>query len=789
MYDLKYQSTFYNIYKTKVDVQIYKRNYGAHSVINLRTSGVVIETNYQDRYTPIVGTGAKVDIINEGAFDSLDDLLTSREKEFYCTIAYNNLPVFFGFSLCDMNEQEFISHAKITLQFTDYLRRLDGDYLLCLKDIGINTAIYEMLQEAFERIISSLGTGSIPLVVNSTLLETNMLDDPAFSFLEQTFVENNMFFTSADQYDNTYDAINKALKSFGAFLYSFGNMWVIERQEDISTTHDWVQYDLVNSNAAGEPITTLKQEYNKQDGDWKYKDISQVVGYDSGLKTLILDLKDKQLGSLVFNNYKVPMLTVADNTPDAGTLDTRTWYITDQATTIGSGYSFRGMNTYFKWMYPVEVSDPTGYGMYYNFEMFFNISEENPTVLSVSYKVSAEVNLALYLAADTGFYLRFDGGTLSNNYLGNITGPTGATFLGYDPSPIFNEQLFDVSTDKKTKMWTVSAEFNLSDAIVIENIGGGGVPLPPDIHPSIWEVLGKPKSQKFTIMFMPLVFLDNVPPPHPARLMYIGDVEVTITQQEILNKLTYYVNEDFIKTETVDIEFFDLPNMNFSNGLLRENGTIKTENWTSENCPTAVSLMDIFAKNIFRNSYRTIHRLKATVLCDKYLKPFSILTDDNLKIDSASVRTLILQGYTWDLNNGEYEIDAEEYTDEEINLDQEGDESSGNPGEITDPSQIPVPTGLSVSSAHNFDVWWDASAGATGYILQRRPITSPSRQYWFSSWRTVYSGPLRVFFDDISLEYAPLTDGMLFEYQVCAYIPNGNTPYSAIVSIIYHPAP
>jgi hypothetical protein len=783
-YNLKYQSDFYNVFLTKVSVQMYKKNY-VGSVINLRTASVVIEVNYEDRYTPVVGTGAKVNIINEGAFDSLDDLLTSREKEFYCTISYNNEIVFFGFSLCDLNEQQFLPWANITLQFTNYLRRLDGDYLAVISDIGTKTSIFEIMAESLSKIMSSLGSENA-LVVNSTLFETNMLTWPQCTFLEQTFVENNMFFNSADQYDSTYNVLNRTLKSFGAFLYAYGNKWVIERQEDITRDGQWVSFsDMENSYPTLEIISSLKQEYNKQAGDWNYKDSSQVIGYDSGLKTLILDLKDKQLGTLVFNNYKVPMLTVSDPTPDSGTLNNRTWYITDQAVTIGSGYAFRGMNTYFKWQYPVAVTDTTGLCLYYSFEMFFNISEENPTVLSVSYKMSGEVQLNNFLAVDTGFYLRLDGGALDGEYLGPKPGPTGATFIDHDASPLFNEQLFDVSIDKRTRVWTISAEFNLSDPTVVENIGGGGIPLPPVLLPSIWELLGKPKSQRFTIMFMPLTFLANVPPPWQCRVNYIGDVEVTITQQEILNKLTYYINEDFIKTETQDMDFFDLPNMNFSNGLLRENGTIKTELWTSENCLTPSPLMDVFAKNIFRNSYRTIHTLKTSILCDKYLKPFSILTDDNLVIDSTKVRTLILHGYSWDLNEGTYEIEAEEYTDEEINLGQEGEESSANPGVITDPSLIPIPTGLTVINAHKFDVSWNASAGATGYILQRRPTPNVTHAYWQSAWKTIYTGPLLMFYDNVSLESTPLTAGMLFEYQVCAYIPNGNTPYSAIVSINY----
>ena len=123
VYGLKYQSDFYNYFKKKVSVQISKAGWTG-AVKQLRTTEVILEVNYVDENTPVIGTGVKIGLINEGTFDSLEDLLTSTERQFKCVIYYNSVLVFQGFSICDLNEQQFLPWSKLSLQFTDYLRRL-----------------------------------------------------------------------------------------------------------------------------------------------------------------------------------------------------------------------------------------------------------------------------------------------------------------------------------------------------------------------------------------------------------------------------------------------------------------------------------------------------------------------------------------------------------------------------------------------------------------------------------------------------------------------------------------
>jgi hypothetical protein len=443
MYGLKYQSDFTNSppFQKLVSVKIKKLDYTG-AVINVRTAGVVIEDNYQDENTPVVGTGAKVNIINEGAFDYLEDLLTSTEKQFLCEISYNGSIVFQGYSICDLNEQQFLPWANITLQFTDYLRRTDSDLLECLKQAGDNSNLITIVHGAIQKIGLDC-----PLYVNSTLFETTMFAGVNDTFLEQTYLENNMFYTEANKYDNTYDALNKALKSFNAHLYFYGDKWVLERIDDITRTGDWVVFSNILDSSGyetGATTASLKKEYNKQSGDFHYHEGSQIVAYDSGLKTLVLQLKDKQLDTFVFNNYTVLMLSTAEQFPTAGTLALKTWYKFISNTIYRTGYAFRGIGSYVEWTIVAGINAEFS-GLYYAFKMTFNVPEnyvanpnevaEVPTVLSISYKQSARFDLTPITTVATRFNLMINEGAYAGWYLYETPDPSGSLILGLTQTP------------------------------------------------------------------------------------------------------------------------------------------------------------------------------------------------------------------------------------------------------------------------------------------------------------------------------------------------------------------
>jgi len=694
-YGLKYQSDFYNIYGKLVSVQIAKMDYGV-GVTQLRTQSVEIEVNYQDENTPIIGTGAKVNIINTGAFDSLEDLLTSTEKQFKCSIFYDSLLVFQGFSICDLNEQQFLPWSNITLQFTDYLHRMESDLLDCLSAVGESTCIMEMIQEMVTKIDLACD-----LYVNSTLFETTMAQGASDTFVEQTYGQNNMFFSDTISYDNTYDAINKILKSFGAHLYfADSGKLILERYDDATRDGDWVLFDdmFASAIATGVATPSLKQEYNKQDGDFKYTESSQVVEYDSGLKKLILQLKDKQFDTFIFNDFKIPMLTTAPGIyfPSAGSLALRTWYTNSENTIFRIGNSFRGIGKYIFWKHPEDGTLEFS-GLHYCFNFTFNLPENyvaSPdfvekvtTELTISFTQSGMRSLSNIATIVTAFHLMVNEGDYAGYYIGELTDPQGNIFWGLSATPIAIRNDFDVSVNgNKDNVWSISENINLTDPVMVQIIPGvdGWQQLP-----SLWDQLGQPTKMSFIISFFPSLAISKEDSFWWEPNNIIGDVQAGITQQSILNKLTYYINADFVKTETLDMEFFDLSNENFANGLEMLGDSagaehIKTQLWLSaaQAGLEPIPLMDIFARYKFGNYCKTLHKLKGKIMHDGYLKPFSVLSDDNLIIEGKILKFL-LHGYIWDLNNGTFNIEAVEYTEEVNSVPVE--DSSGAPSEEEPP--------------------------------------------------------------------------------------------------------
>jgi len=781
-YGLRYQSDFYNYFSKLVSVKIYQQDYSDSVEDDIRVQSVEITANYQDDNTPIIGKGAKVVLVA----DSLDmsylrDLLLSYERQFLCVIEYNSEVVFRGYSLCDLNERQLLPYATVTIEFTDYLRRLEGKYPNVLSDIGGRATVFQLVEE-----ILGLTDLDLPLYINSTLFEDSMTSAATDTFLPQVYVQNANFYSNSYDYDNIYEAINKTLQPFSAFLYSYNDKWVIERQEDITRDGNWVQY----SAGVATEVSSLKEEIYKQGSggeNYEYVDMSQIIEYDSGLHTLILSLKDKKLDSLVFNNYTTDMLSVADNTPDAGTLEQHTWYkySTMPAPTVGENYE--DLASWVRY-----VSDSYSRGLAYNFIVQFNgftdmessgASTDNPTILNVDYTMSTDQSIANWYKVKVRFLLRLDGGEYSDWWLQlslSVSGeqqlylypPTAAGYAWESADPALyciNTATVDVADGNIN--WSISKSYNLTDKPV------RNMQIAQNFD-SLWELLDFPKYQKFTIIFLPLWHTTDEDNNYPTDLVsnnYLGNIQVQVTAEDINNRIEYHLNQNFVKTDEIDLYLFDLDNFNYSNGLLGSDQETLTNLWTSENSATACPLYEVFAKGKFRKYGRTIHRLKGSILIDKVLKPFTLITDDTITNESDAIITFLLNGFTWDLNKGVYDIEAEEYTEEEIYVDGVTYDSAGEEeGQDTAPE---TPTGFVANQlVHRGTILadWNPVSNAIGYKLQRKPYYSGGA--WVADYKLVYTGTATYFHDAVAAEGDPT--GETFLYKVCSYNAAGDSAYS-----------
>jgi hypothetical protein len=567
------------------------------------------------------------------------------------------------------------------------------------------------------------------------------------------------------------------MKPFLGFLFSYGDKWVYERLEDITRTGDWVKLGVGSSAFGASAVTSLKTELNKQDGDFNYVDTSQKIFYNSGLKTLIMNLKDKALDTFIFNDYDpTKMISTSDSIPDPGAIDVRKWYYYEELTGLKKGYDFRGIGSYIKWFSPYALSAGENLGLYSAFVLQNNASVDEPLELNINFTMSCLDNVSAFRYVRLRFALMVDGGIMDGKFLCDFELSDGNIIPNFSNSAFYAfEQDFEIDV-LAPQRWTVSKSINLTSQFLNSDTG--------TIYNSIWHQLGNPTTQKFVIMFFPVRYSFTIPLlGFYAKTNYLGDISITVSQGEIPNRYTYYINQDFIKTEEIDLDFFDFDNVNFCNGFMYSDGSsenlIKTTKWISENNATAISLTDIYAQVVFRNNYRTMHNLGSKIMYDGYLKPFSILTDDNLLDSLGNDRRFLLLGYTWDLNNGTYDIDTEEYVDEEVTL-------SGG-----DSLVAPTITTCAQSAPGGYiQIEWSLVTGATGYSLQRKPqwYTSPGGvSYWAQYWETIYSGPNVLYADHIE-EEGTAENAMDVYYRVCAYSNIQNGAYSAESSVIWYSA-
>jgi len=1014
-YEIKYRSVFYNHFHKNVNVAIYKKDY-VGGIIDIRTTEVSIESNYADDETPIIGRGAKVVIAaDETNMVYLEDLLLSTEREFMCIILYDGTVVFRGFTICDINERQLLPYAAIIVQFTDYLHRVEGEYPKILSDIGGTTDLYSLINNLLE--VTNL---EFPLLVNSTLFEDTMNKGTSDTFLPQTYVQNCVFYNDSYSYDNVYDAMNKALKSFGGFIYSFGDRWILERQEDITREGNWVKYseqitagsinsaailfdknhsdffkdnyqvDITHSGAtitftgnynfgevyinntsgnltgsvnpsqnyalgqsaidriypgsgvgylviyrtiqttlylnSGEdthtacmnyyddnwlelslagvtltyaedsdgwyvqfvfdgdiytefdeegaltgelvniqswietlqhirivtlsgttgtaditccsqvkevaiptstelivaPATSLKETYNKQDGDFEYVDLSQIIEYDSGLHTLILSLRDKLLDTLVFNNWPAPdaILRTTHAFPDsADNLLYRNWYVHEDISAITVGEDTHGINQWVHYTNALGTGADFNPGWAYKFAVYANQdSEAADTILSVKFSMSADFSIADVFKVGLHFMLRIIGGPLDNAFL-TFGGPIGLAGSGWgDPwgvigTPALNlfdsnsmyyaqyaqcrtTQVVNIAGDNPPEKWDFSQDFNLEDFPVRRyNVSSTTYTQ----YTNLWALLGNPEYQMFEAIFLPPTYtLSKSSDPrtvsrytHLFPEAYLGDIQVTVNAEKINNKITYVLNEDFVKTQEVDLYLFDLENLNYGNALLKTDGLLRTKTWISENNITPAPLYEVFAKCKFRKYGHTIHRLKGTILCDHRLKPFAILTDDTILNDNKVPITFLLNGYTWDLNRGTYDIEAEEYTEETVVVDGIEYDSEGNPVYSIPETPTALATHMSPIYPHPFLITWHpVGTGIQGYRLMRNPWWDDDEEAWVDEWKLIYDGTATRYFDFViganDMVNNPSYPKTIY-WKVCAYNHLGESPFSSNEDTDWYP--
>jgi len=659
-YTLKYQSNFYNRFGALVSVKIYKKDYSG-SAISIRVSNVELQWGIEDFYTPIAGAGVSITIVNTfNEYDAFSDLLKSYPKDFKCVIEYNGNVVFEGFNVTELNEVNLLQYNSLIVKFTDQLKMLQYDKLTGMLSIGGQIGLFDLIEEA----LYNTGLTERDLYVNSTLFEANMADEASsgnpYCFLTHSYIEKSIFYDNLTEYKDTLSILNEVFKPFSAFIYSYGDKWILERYEDIDSNSDWVWFDLNESSSSScLYINTLKQTLYKQNDDFNYIESSQKLSYKPAIQKLKLNLQERKLNSLVFNEFSSNPPHTSDIWPTS--LTPRTWTVHSGSSSESAGTELNGITTYFKW----TPSGSCYVGAFYNFMITLNDinGEKADNVLEINFKFTVSNPPIDYRK---GFY-NVDVVGLPVFLYANKPGIGGRYILLNDDGTI---------TTSSSPCWLTGAvvgeEYEIDRAdpprvlsfektLLLQNhLGTGDIEMILGIHGPYWQTTSPVNAGYYNVA-------------------YIGDFSVTFDSDNYDNVVEATIDENFLNTEEIDLNLYDLPNWNFASGILRQWGSsfsemAKSNTWGSDNFYTLgyTDLVDNFIYNTFRRNAESRLQLNARIDYDGYLKPFAILMDDNIKKEGESsigdnVKMIVTE-YIWDMVNGFYEVKAEEYPDTEISI-------------------------------------------------------------------------------------------------------------------------
>ena len=114
----------------------------------------------------------------------------------------------------------------------------------------------------------------------------------------------------------------------------------------------------------------------------------------------------------------------------------------------------------------------------------------------------------------------------------------------------------------------------------------------------------------------------------------------------------------FVKSESDELKIFDIASYNYKNGIYLSDRSKTTEGWTDDGGVTYMPIVDHYVKSIVGYGYKTRKQLRSDIMfnSDTYMKPLSIINDDNVDND------FIVKELDYDFVNSIYRLSIDEYS-------------------------------------------------------------------------------------------------------------------------------
>ena len=708
-YSLKYSGYFYNISSHKVTVDIYKSDYADSEVYNLRIQNLHILQTWEDYLVPAMGTGCEFDIVNEEyEWDFYEEMLIAEEQEFLVRITLdgNGLSdylAFEGYLLTDVQEQQVLQRAVIHLKASNYIRQLEN-----VKEAD------NVYTSAVWRVIDYIGnflkrTNLLyDIYVNCSLYEIQMTNG---RLVDDLYLHKHLFIDNSDtlEYKSLLDSLNTILKPFNMYVYGFNEKWFIERYTDLhhpnsDDTYNDVTYNVYDittftytgTEVVSKPIlvpSNMPSDINK----YCYVDTSQTLQYSLGYKKVRLLLPTKEDHNYV-NEYFGDAGKVSFTGPltgemfEAGTAIERWYYAQGRISDEGGAIEY---DTDL-----IQYLNPGGesWSKYYGIAAQFLLRGTENGKLTVNIKFRRQfdsVEEAAFTTDESAFmedmqyagclvYFVFmirikgqwysftkttEGWVLSDAFLWSVSpiaiyaiGGTGGT------GGMVPHRIWKYDKEENYHYWEFEESISLDE-------NSGIIPNTslqfPDIFKEDCIAEIRLTTSKSSWRGSPNLYTHIVSNPLYRK------IRVTASYDEENNgdeEIEGVVSANYFSEYETSIDLYNHDNHNAANTIWINspsmNNPVYPTSWldvrTANESTTLrdLTLQEHLLEDIFQFFNKPRKKLVTTIRYDSVIAPFTFFKDSNITRNGTPLDLLLLS-YKWDVNSMQYDIEAEEWVDDE----------------------------------------------------------------------------------------------------------------------------
>jgi hypothetical protein len=711
---VKYTGTFYNIAEHPIQVDILEEDYVGSPVYNLgRIQSCEIAQNWEDYHEAGMGTGCEVTIINNNEdWDYFEELMVCEEQEFMLRVtAQGTTEIFEGFLLTEVQEQEILPNAAIHLKASNYIKQLTGVKTIAAFTERSVTNVITYISHILAR------TGLLyPINVNCSLYETQM--DSTYDgekLMLDLYLHKHLFFSGEDkdqklEYMSLLDTLNMICKPFNIYVYSYNQEWYVERYSDLFNLDDedsdyvaknFIVFSIVSTGEVTSRYDVIErgQRILFANEDFKYVDTSQTLQYGKGYKAINVNCvrhKDHNLINEYFTSatpfYMLQPLPYNQ---------IEKWYY-DSAGTLNYG------DDWVQYMNP----DGTPDGFYKGIACKFLVrgTPSGECTLNISYRRQLDEFEVEEMVTNEDHFVDFVRNLQSIVYLGLF-------MRGEDEDSVSNGywrfQFNNTTREWECSMgWLGLKEYNTR--IILGAQGEDDIYTPhkwfeydKEEQYYYWPVETSITLNKTTTDISDFFTEDRVfelrlfaaevryeedqdPGPghdwaewrHQVRSPLYHKIRVSVSDTEDDaddTEVSGEIDVDRFAELDVDIDLYNHEDHGAANVMWINSAVLPDiidgdptpvypGDWldarTEAESDRVLKLEEHFLEDIFQLHNKPRKKLVTTIRCDSYIMPFTFIQDVNITRDGVPIY-MLLQSYTLDVNNMQYEIEAEEYVIDE----------------------------------------------------------------------------------------------------------------------------